>query len=161
WQRGWEQLISYFEQTIMDESFWKQAAVDYQHWMVKILADTLHSGTQTDEHAFQPDLLPRAQTIIDVLLQREPPHPTAAEDAMFQAINTPKGRVVEALFSHALRAARVSDSVEGNHVNRWKGLQPIFERELTACKDRNFEFSTLCGAYLSQLQYLDQSWTNA
>src|SRR6185295_11424099 len=119
-----------------------------------IIADTLHSGTQSDEHAYQPDLLPRAQQIIDALLEREPPHPELAYDAMFQAINTTKGRVVEALFSHALRASRVSDNVEGNHANAWKQLQPIFERELIACKNANFEFTTLCGAYLSQLQYL-------
>lgn len=161
WQRGWEQLITYFEQTIADDSFWKRAADQYQHWIVTIIADTLHSGTQTDEHAYQPDLLPRAQQIIEVLLEREPPHPQLADDAMFQAINTPKGRVVEALFSHSLRASRVSDNVEGNHANTWKHLQPIFGRELIACKDANFEFTTLCGAYLSQLQYLDTFWTNS
>jgi len=161
WQRGWEQLITYFEQTIADDSFWKRATEQYQHLIVMIIADTLHSGTQSDEHAYQPDLLPRAQQIIDALLEREPPHPELAYDAMFQAINTTKGRVVEALFSHALRASRVSDNVEGNHANAWKQLQPIFERELIACKNAHFEFTTLCGAYLSQLQYLDISWTNS
>lgn len=160
WQRGWEQLITYFEQTVFDDSFWRQAEDQYQHWVVTIIADTLHSGTQNDEHAHAPELLPRAQGIIDRLLQREPAEAVPREDAMFQALNTPKGRIVEALFSHALRAARVSDNVEGSHAKAWKAVQPIFERELSACKNANFEFTTLCGAYLSQLQYLDQSWTD-
>jgi hypothetical protein len=42
WQRGWEQLITYFEQTIMDDSFWKEAAVQYQHWMVTITSGHAH-----------------------------------------------------------------------------------------------------------------------
>jgi hypothetical protein len=160
WFRGWEQVISYFEQIVVDDSFWQQSTNEYQHLVVMAIADTLRGGTQSDDHAYEPDLLPRAQNIIDTLLQHEPPDTSPSDDAMFQALNTPKGRVVEALFSHALRAARVSDKIQGTHVNIWEDLQPIFERELSACKNANFEFSTLCGTYLSQLQYLDQSWTH-
>ncbi len=160
WERGWEQLLTYFEGTICDDSFWQQAENQYQHWLVTIIADTLHVGTKDDEHAFQPALLDRALAIIDRMLQREPPDPEARDDAMFQALNTPKGRVVEALFSHGLRAVRVSDKANGGHEPTWANLQPIFDRELAACTNGNFEFSTLCGAYLPQLQYLDKTWTD-
>jgi hypothetical protein len=160
WQRGWEQLLSYFEETVYNDHFWQQAENQYQHWLVTIIADTLHVGTQNDEHAFEPMLLERARAIIDHLLQREPAAPEANDDAMFQALNTPKGRIVEALFSHALRAARVSDKATGNHEKVWATLQPTFERELELCRNTNFEFSTLCGAYLPQLQYLDNAWSD-
>lgn len=161
WDRGWEQLMTYFEQTIADEAFWQRTADQYQHWVVTMIAEVLHAGTQNDEHAYRPALLKRAQDAIDQLLIREPPATTASDDAMSQSINTPKGRIVEALFSHAMRAARVSDKTEGNHTSSWLGLQPIFERELKACKNTNFEFNTLCGAYLPQLQYLDAAWADA
>ena len=160
WNRGWQQLLTYFEETIHDDNFWQEAEDDHQHWFVSMIADTLHVGTQNDEHAYEPMLLERAQAIIDQLLQREPPAPETNVDAMLQALNTPKGRIVEALFSHALRAARVSDKTSGSHEKVWATLQPIFERELVLCKNANFEFSTLCGAYLPQLQYLDDAWTD-
>ena len=78
---------------------------------------------------------------------------------MSTAINTPKGRAIEALFSHALRVCRVADQTTGNHHSAWAQLRPIFDRELNACQNNNTEFSTLCAAYLAQLEYLDAGWT--
>ena len=78
---------------------------------------------------------------------------------MSTAINTPKGRAFNALFSHALRACRVADQAGGNHSAVWAQLQPVFHRELQRCRSDNLEFSTLCGAYLAQLEYLDAEWT--
>jgi hypothetical protein len=160
WERGWEQLLTYFEEIVSNDSLWQQPEDQYQHWVVTIIADTLHVGTQNDEHAYQPALIERAQGVLDQLLQREPAVPEANDDAMFQALNTPKGRIVDALFSHALRAARVSDEANGDHKSTWATFQPTFERELAGCRNTNFEFSTLCGAYLPQLQYLDEAWTD-
>lgn len=160
WGRGWQQLLMYFEETVYNDEFWQQAENQYQHWVVTIIADTLHVGTQNDENAFEPMLLERARAIIDQLLQRESAAPETSNDAMFQALNTPKGRIIEALFSHSLRAARVSDKAMGSHAKVWATLQPTFERELVLCRNTNFEFSTLCGAYLPQLQYLDNTWAD-
>src|SRR5205807_8020465 len=71
----------------------------------------------------------------------------------------PEGRAVAALFSHALRVCRVAAQTTGNHTSAWAQLQPIFGGELNACQNNNAEFSTLCGAYLAQLEYLDAGWT--
>jgi hypothetical protein len=159
WAQGWEQLVGFFEQLLNDQHFWHQGEDIYQHWVVTMIADCLHAGTQKDEHAYDASLLPRTQVIIACLLEHEAGVDTADEDAMTQAINEPKGRIIEALYSQALRAARVSDQQRGAHREAWEAVRPLFEVELTKCKNANYEFSTLSGTYLPQLQYLDSAWT--
>lgn len=159
WDYGWDGLVSFFEKLLNNESFWQQAGSMYQHWVVTAIADCLRAGTKSDDHAYNPRLLPRTQLIIDLLLQREPGVKSSAEDTMFQAMNAHKGRIVESLYSQALHAARVSDQHLGNHQEAWKAIKPLFDRELAQCKDTNYEFSTLSGCYLPQLQYLDSAWT--
>lgn len=160
WDRGWEYLVAFFERVVGSPGFWQQNEDMYQHWVVTAIADFLHAGTKQDEHAYSPTLLPRTQLIIACLMDREPGAATADGDAMTLAINTPKGRVIEALFSQALRAARIANREHGSHRKEWQAIRPIFESELTKCRNANFEFSTLSGTYLPQLQYLDNEWTN-
>jgi hypothetical protein len=158
WDEGWEQLIGFFEKVVAKPNLGEDE--DNQHkWLLAAIADCLRAGTQDDEHAYTPTLLTRTQAIIDALLQRLPAETKLTDDPMFTAINTPKGRAIEALFSHALRACRVADQTTGNHTSLWAKLQPIFDREVNACQNNNVEFSTLCGAYLAQLEYLDARWT--
>jgi len=160
WARGWEQLIGFFEQLLNDNHFWRQMDDVYQRWVSAVVADLLHAGTQNDEHAYDASLMPRTQVILACLLQHEPGVATARDDAMTQALNTTKGRILEALFSQALRAARLSDQQRGAHRDAWEVIRPLFETELAKCKNANYEFSTLCGAYLPQLKYLDATWTS-
>ncbi len=145
WAEGWEQLIRFFEQLAAKPA--PVADEDNQHrWLLATVADALRAGTQDDEHAYAAALLPRGQEIINALLQRLPAETKLTDDPMSTAINTPKGRAIEALFSHALRICRVADQTIGNHTPAWAKLQPIFDRELNACQNNNAEFSTLCGA---------------
>jgi hypothetical protein len=160
WDRGWEQLVSFFEQLLNNQHFWQQTEDRYQHWVVTVIADCLRAGTKQDEHAYPADLLPRTQPIIASLLEHEPGTDTPAEDSMTQALNTPKGRIIEALYSQALRAARVSDRQHDNHREAWETISPVFDAELAKCRNANYEFSTLTGTYLPQLQYLDSTWTS-
>jgi hypothetical protein len=160
WDHGWERLVTFFEGVVAREQFWQQSQDIYQHWVVSIIADCLQAGTKNDERAFNPDLLTRTQGIIKELLLREPGVASPADDAMFQAMNTSKGRIIEALYSQALRSARVSDQRNGSHQEAWNTISPLFKSELDKCQNSNFEFSTLTGNYLPQLQYLDSVWTN-
>jgi hypothetical protein len=159
WVRGWERILDFFEKLVFDERFW-QPQDPHRHWVVSDIADILQAGTKDDEHAYGIGLLPRAQLIIQQLLARATGVDSPAEDAMLQAINSSKGRAVEALFSHALRAARVSDKEIGSHQDQWNAICPLFTAELTKCKNSNYEFSTLAANYLPQLQYLDDDWAN-
>jgi hypothetical protein len=159
WGRGWEQLVSFFEQLLNNQHLWEQTEDMYQHRVVTVIADCLRAGTKEDGHAYPANLLPRTQLIIASLLEYEPGTDTPAEDSMMQALNTPKGRVIEALYSQALRASRASDRKGGTHREAWEAISPVFDTELAKCRNANYEFSTLTGMYLPQLQYLDGTWT--
>jgi hypothetical protein len=80
------------------------------------------------------------------------------DDAVFQAINSPKGKAVEALFSHALRSCRLSDVEKTEHVSSWAIMRGTFENELNKCRNANYEFSTLAANYIAQLMYLNRDW---
>lgn len=159
----WEKLITFFEEVLCDTDFWPlQAREDvYRDWVASAIADCLHSGTQDDKHAYPANLLPRTQAVIGILLDKLRPVDRPSDDATTQAINTPKGRAVEALFSQALRACRVSDQSSGTHHDAWASIRGFFEAELDKCKNANYEFSTLCGNYLPQLDYMDRDWLSA
>ena len=128
-------------------------------WIPPVIADLLKSGTRTDDHAYAPELLPRGWRLLGVLLERSPAAEVVSDDdPMMQAINSPKGKAVEALFLHALRVCRLADDESKSHAAQWTSMEPRFEMELAKCIGANFEFATLCGAYLAHLEYMALGW---
>lgn len=160
WGRGWDRLVAFFEGLVNNHDFWQQAENAHRDLMATAIADCLRAGTKQDEHAYPAELLPRAQAIIGSLLGLLPGDEAPPDDPMLRAVNSPKGRVIEALYSQALRAARVANHERGTHREAWDAISPVFDAEFAKCKNGNFEFSTLAGTYLPQLQYLDAEWTD-
>lgn len=167
WERTWNELMGFLEQLVGNAEFWTEKVIESQDltpnrdWIPPLIADFLRAGTHDDNKAYPPNLLPRAWSLICLLLERSEAVDEARVDAMTQAINSSKGKVIEAMFSHALRACRASDRANGQHTTTWNELRPTFERELSQCKNANYEFSTLAGAYLANLDYLDRDWLRA
>jgi hypothetical protein len=161
WERSWQELISFFEQLVGSAEFWVEDSSEGtpRDWVTSGIVDCLHAGAKADERAYDPALLPRTQALIATLLERARTSERPANDPMTQALNTPKGRVVEALFGQALRACRVGDRARRSHEDEWNQIRPLFEAELGKCRGTNYEFSTLCGAYIAQLCYMDEKWT--
>jgi len=99
--------------------------------------------------------------LAQTLLAHEEAVSEPSDDPMFQAINSTRGRALEAVFSHALRVCRIADKETGAHLDAWKSMQALFDAELAACVNGNFEFSTLAGAYSGNLEYLSVEWLKA
>ena len=164
WDRAWGKLVICFEQLIGNPEFWREEVraddnfSPSRDWIPPCIADFLQAGTRNDEHAYSADLLPRTWLLIGILLQNAQAVDEPSDDAMTQAINSSKGKATEALLSHVLRACRVSDKASGGHAGVWAEMKPIFEEELAKCKNANYEFSTLAGAYLANLVYVDREW---
>lgn len=165
WDYAWEQLMSFFEHLILDPEVWlepiegKRDLTPTWDWIPPAIAEFLRSGTREDEKSYAPELLPRSLALIKALLANLEVEDESGRDAMLQAINSSRGKALEALFSHALRACRVQDKEHGNHAAAWAELEPIFEKELGMCEGGiNYDFSTLAGAYLVNLSYLDEAW---
>jgi hypothetical protein len=165
WGSAWPKLFSFLEQLLTPEAFWNEPVehprdlTPTRDWIPPVVAELLKSGTRSDSHAYSPDLLPRGWRLLSILLEKSEAVDSASEnDPMTQAINSPRGKALEGLFLHALRACRLADSSSGSHVDAWAGVKPTFDVEMAKCSGGNYEFSTLCGAYLANLDYLSSDW---
>jgi len=168
WDKVWPELIRFFEQLIGKPEFWTEQAVEDQnltpnrHWIPAIIAQFLRAGTLDDKKAYSPDLLPRTWALLTILLAKlEWRDEAPKSDAMTQAINSSRGKTIEAVISQALRSCRLSDRDRQEHIGVWGTMKPLFEAELEKCQNANYEFSTLAGAYIANLDYIDREWLRA
>ena len=154
WDRAWPDLVCFFEALITPFEFWEQPAplgramVPTRSWIALTIADFLRSGTRNDERTYPVTLLSRTRALVQILLEKAALVDEPSDDAMTQALNSPKGKAIEALISQALMECRAADRATGSHADVWTAVQPLFEAECNKCQDTNFEFSTLAGAYL-------------
>lgn len=126
-------------------------------WMTSLIADFLEAGTKHDDTAYAPELLSQGWELIKILLARAEPEPARLTDPTTHALNTEKGRVIGALYNHALRACRVAQQQQKLQ-EAWAPLQPVFDSEIAKCVDANFEFSTLSASYIANLDYMSRAW---
>lgn len=164
WEKVWRKLLE-IAGRLLSEGFWKEEVVDDEtmtpnrDWIPPIIVDLIKDGTRNDAHAFAPELLPAAGKVLTTILNHlpckgEPP----INDPMSYAINTPRGRAVDALFMFSLRTMRIADDEKRDRALVWKELEPIFEQELRNTNGNNFEFSTLAACYCAHLIYLGPKW---
>lgn len=165
WDKAWPELIQFFEQLIGTPEFWTEPGIEDQDrtpnrdLIPVIISEFLRAGTRDDNKAYAPHLLPRTWALLTILLEKlEWEYEAPVSDAMSQVINSSRGKVIESVISQALRACRLSDRDRQEHVDVWIRMRPIFEAELAKCQNANYEFSTLAGAYLANLDYIDREW---
>lgn len=164
WALIWRALFEFFTALLCDDAFWKENVKEdrtltpNRDWIPPLIAEVLKAGTQNDEHAYPEHFLPQAWRLINVLLEQLAPETEPSDDPMTYAINSRKGKAVEALFSHALRVCRVTHKATGQHADVWNVMMPTFEREMDKCKNGNYEMSTLTGAYIANINYMSQEW---
>lgn len=164
WNVAWEGLINFFEQLLNNPEFWTEEVIQEQDltptrdWIPPIIAEFLHAGTKDDDKTYSPEFLIRGFSLIKILLENLEAVDDMKDDAMFQAINSSKGKAIEALFSHTLRVCRVSDKRRGDHIEAWDRIKPTFDTELVKCENANYEFSTLAAAYLANINYISRDW---
>ena len=163
WDGIWSPLLKFFRQLLTDPQFWQIGDVDnwreaQPSWIANTIADLLDYGTRDDQHAYAPDLLPDGWSLIQILLEHGEPITEPSHDPMNQAISSSRGRALEAAFNHILRRCRLADKELGSHAEVWSEVCEFVTQELALCVGKNFEFSTLCGAYLGNLEYMDADW---
>lgn len=167
WSVAWGRLIDFFEHLLNNPQFWSEKVTQEQDltptrdWIPPEISEFLRAGTKDYDKAYSPELLPRASLLIKTLLEKSEAVDEVKEDAMFQAINSPKGKAIEALFSHTLRECRIGDKERGDHAGAWENIKPTFDAELAKCENANYEFSTLAAAYLTNIDYISGEWLRA
>src|SRR5579862_2333057 len=167
WGDSWPRIFDFFEALLASEGFWsaKEGARGVQEvtpmWIASSIADLLEAGTRDDARAYPAALLPRGWSLLGTLLLHGQAVGEPSADPMMQAINSTRGRALEAVFSHALRACRLADKSIGDHNAVWLSVRAVFDKELAACANGNFEFSTLAAAYSGNLEYMSMEWLEA
>jgi hypothetical protein len=160
----WPALISFFERILIRKAFWNEPvepSFDLEptkDWIAPAIARLLASVNRRDDATYPDELLPRTWKLVDVLLQDSTGSTQLPADPMSTALNSLKGKSVDAFISHALRICRLNDKTHGAHALAWALIEPILNRELDACKDANFEFSTLVACHIPNFDFIESSW---
>ena len=158
----WHSLFEFFEQLLRDPQFWKvldNTNREAQPSRVEdAIADLLDHGARDGAHGYPSSLLPRAWSVVQDLVEHANAATEPSADAMSQAINSSKGRALGAAFSHILRRFRSAAKTADSHTSVWAEVRPFLDHQLAQCTGTNFEFSTLCGTHIRNLQWFDAGW---
>ncbi len=159
-ENDWKALLRFCHGILSLEHFWTEQEADGVKYKDQILADVaelIAAGTNDDLHGFDSQLLPLAEQVLLMLVEKAKSKCVLKETPMSTFLNSSKGMVFWAMMEYTLRFARTSDN------QRTGFLWPqAIKADLTKRLDRNiessFEFSFMLGAFLPNLFYLDQKW---
>jgi hypothetical protein len=170
WPNVWPSIFQFCHIILSSAEFWAgetpeagREMIPRRAWLASLVSDLIQNTARDDERGYKPELYPQVRGLLSILLDRSEALTELSDttDAVNLSINSGKGRAVEALLNHALKECRIADKGGDGHDNAWAELQPIFNAELAKCKNANFEFSTLCGQYFTNIDYMSSTWLAA
>lgn len=156
---NWSTLLEFTHQILSSEQFWTEHSEEpfnYRNWIISTIADLVSEGTRDDKHAFDAQLLPIAEKILMILVEKADPSMSISKDLRFDLLNSVRGSVFLAMVHYALRYARINNPQQGI---RWpQAIREDFTKRLDRSVETSFEFSFTLGNYLPNLLYLDKEW---
>ena len=155
----WGKLLEFIYQLISSERFWTEhhetSYRGHSEWIFAV-AELIGSGTKDSAHAFDPQLLPLAEKILLILVEKVESRPSTFESLPMAVVNSDRGTVFSAMMNCALQFGRVNGI---DREDRWpQAIKADFTRRLDRSIEPSFEFSFTLGAYLTYLLYLDKEW---
>ena len=164
WNELWGHLLALCENVVRQERFWAPESAERRthfvanrYWIVGVIARLIEIGTASD--AFPEKCLQQAEEILLIMLQRERGSEFKLDDdAVSVAINSPRGRCIEALIHLTLHACRSADKRGAGHVNTWNHFQPIYDAELTRAENNEYEAVTLVARYRPNFLWMSKDW---
>ena len=129
------------------------------HWVVSDIADLVKSASGTKRH-MPPEGYRLWLQVLRQVLEASPADNEQSSDAVSHAINSSRGRTLEA-FIHLALAMRRTEAAEDSASNEtWTAVGPVLEAELgTSETGLNAEFAAMCGLYCANLHFLNADWT--
>lgn len=132
-------------------------------WVTSAIADLIKAGAKNEPSGIPKGEIDKAVSLLIHLLKvTKGEQAVTARDAVSQAINSSRGRILETLINIALliRRDEVSTGLEQSEI--WRRIEPIFDIELASSSiGQNAEFATLGALYLPNLHYLSPKWAAA
>ena len=156
---NWSAVLEFIHQILSSEQFWTEYSEkppNYRDWIISTTADLIAEGTRDDKHAFDAQLLPIAENILMVLVEKVEPSVFTLEDLSSEVLDSVRGKVFSAMVQYALRYARINNPKQNI---RWpQVIREDFTKRLDRSVEPSFEFSFTLGHYLPNLLYLDEEW---
>ena len=156
----WEALLGFIHGILSSEDFWTEQETSFFKYRNQFLADTaelIAVGIIDDTFAFDPQLLPLAEQILLVLVERTESKCAFEKKPMDTFLNSSKGIVFRAMMNYVLRFVRANRIQQEDF--RWpQAIRTDFTKRLDRNIESSFEFSFMLGAYLRYLLYFDQKW---
>ncbi|MDE0011256.1 MAG: hypothetical protein OXU36_08910 [Candidatus Poribacteria bacterium] len=158
----WAALLEFIRNILPSEHFWAEQYEDgfnYRNWVLSTTADLISEGTKDDIHAFDTRLLPLAEEILLILVDKAQQSVSTLDNLPTDVLNSDRGRVFSAMVDYALRFARISESEYTDC--RWPyAIRGDFTKRLDRSVEPSLEFSYTLGFHLSYLWYLDKEWVH-
>ena len=159
---NWAALLEFIHQILLSKQFWTEQYNDgfnYRNWVFSTAADLISEGTKDDTHAFDTQLLPLAEEILLILVDKARQSVSTLDNLPTDVLNSDRGRVFSAMVDYALRFARTNESEYTDC--RWPyAIRADFTKRLDRSVEPSFEFSWTLGFHLSYLSYLDKEWVH-
>ncbi|MDA0150802.1 hypothetical protein OH460_00610 [Vibrio sp. Makdt] len=168
WDSRWNEILAFSKKLLVTDHFWNDdgsnnegAFIGNVNWVIGTLSRLIESGCKSDSHAFGIDKSSRAKCVLELILERQLGEEFNLDsDAVSIAINSPRGRCLEAYVNLALYECRNSNKETTQHSEVWGAYEPIFARELDKPDSVNeYEFAAIVGTYLPNFIYLSEEWT--
>ena len=158
----WDALFLFIENIINDDNFWEltyqKGEYNFKNWLLSSVAELIEVGTQSDENAFDINLLPKAIDILLIIANRSVSDlENINNDVVTSVLNSVKGKVYKSMIDCSLRNARVVADKESKE--KWVSIiREHFDYIINNDDEQNVEFFTVCGEYLKNIYYLDSVW---
>ena len=156
----WDALLGFIRQILASARFWTEpheAGFNYRNWVLSGAADLIADGTKNDTHAFDEQLLPLAEEILLILVEKAQQSVSTLNNLPTDVLNSDRGRVFSAMVDYALRFARTNESEYTDC--RWPyAIRADFTKRLDRSVEPSLEFSYTLGFHLPYLSYLDEEW---
>ena len=170
---NWENTLTFILKIIESKGFWKEKYTnkndklnnsvnakteqyDYHDWIISAIAELIEEGTKNDNHAFDSKLLPLAERILLILIERAESDFYEVHNLVTSVSNSTKGKIYSAMVNYSLRYSRLYMK---DREDRWVDS---IKKDFTKRLDRRIEsspiFSVILGQYLPNLYYLDKKW---
>ncbi|WP_369017256.1 SIR2 family protein [Thermatribacter velox] len=157
-QLNWRVVFDFISKLLTQHDFWNEEykGDNYRNWIISQIAELIENGTKDDNHAFNPELLPEAEKILLILVEKTKSDLLDMNDLVTSVLNSTKGKIFLAMISYSLRYARL---YKRENEERWiKSIKEDFTMRLNRKIEPSLEFSVILGEYLASLYWLDKKW---
>lgn len=167
WKKVWPNILKFSSHLFNSESFWAYsedssggAFIGNRNWVVGDVARLIESGCKHTENSFTPDDIFEAKSTLEIVLAHQSGEIfELGTDAVSLAINSSRGRCIEAYLNLALYHCKNPNGEEKKSVvDRYIG---VFESEFAKdeTSKNQYEFITIFANHIRNFLYLSKEWS--